>query len=92
MTYYIYILQCADGSYYTGLTGDLKRRVREHIHGKHHRAYTYSRRPVKLVWSEQVAGSEAAKLREKQVKALKRPQKEALIATYNNTNEVETEG
>jgi len=78
MTYYIYILQCADETFYTGLTNDLKRRLREHAGGKDHRAYTYSRRPVKLVWFEEIADKETARRREKQVKNMKRGKKEAL--------------
>lgn len=78
MIYYIYILQCADESYYTGLTNDLKRRLREHASGKDHRAFTYSRRPVKLVWFEEIADKETARQREKQVKSMKRSKKEAL--------------
>jgi putative endonuclease len=78
----IYILHCADDTLYTGMTRDLKRRVRDHASGKHHRAYTYSRRPVKLVWHEEVESKEAAEAREKQVKAMSRPRKEKLIATY----------
>jgi len=78
MTYYIYILRCADETYYTGLTNDLKRRLREHASGKDHRAFTYSRRPVKLVWFEELADKETARRREKQVKNMKRGKKEAL--------------
>ena len=78
MTYYIYMLLCADDSYYTGLTGDLKRRLREHASGKDHRSFTHSRRPVKLVWFEEIADLETARLREKQVKSMKRGKKEAL--------------
>jgi putative endonuclease len=78
MPYYIYLLHCADANYYTGLTADLKRRLREHASGKDHRAYTYSRRPVKLVWFEEIDDKETARQREKQVKSLKRLQKEAL--------------
>ena len=78
----IYILHCADDTLYTGMTRDLKRRVRDHVSGKHHRAYTYSRRPVRLVWHEEVESKEAAEAREKQVKAMSRPRKEKLITTY----------
>jgi putative endonuclease len=78
MPYSIYILLCADETFYTGLTSDLKRRLREHASGKDHRAFTYSRRPVKLVWFEEIADKETARQREKQVKSLKRGQKEAL--------------
>jgi len=81
-TFCVYILHCADDTLYTGMTGDLKRRVRDHVSGKHHRAYTYSRRPVRLVWHEEVESKEAAEAREKQVKAMGRPRKERLIAAY----------
>lgn len=81
-SYSVYILHCADDTLYTGMTGDLKRRVRDHASGKHHRAYTYSRRPVRLVWHEEVESKEAAEAREKQVKAMSRPRKEKLIAAY----------
>ena len=81
-SYSIYILHCADDTLYTGMTLDLKRRLRDHASGKHHRAYTYSRRPVRLVWHEEVESKEAAKVREKQVKAMSRPRKEKLIASY----------
>jgi putative endonuclease len=82
-SYSIYILHCSDGTYYTGLTTDLKRRVREHVSGKHHRAYTYSRRPVRLVWHEAVEGKGAAEAREKQVKAMSPSRKEKLIESYH---------
>ena len=75
-------MHCSDGTYYTGLTTDLKRRVREHVSGKHHRAYTYSRRPVMLVWHEAVEGKGAAEAREKQVKAMSPRRKEKLIESY----------
>jgi putative endonuclease len=81
-TFCVYILHCADDTLYTGMTGDLKRRVRDHASGKHHRAYTFSRRPIRLVWHEEVESKEAAETREKQVKAMSRPRKEKMIATY----------
>ena len=81
-TFCVYILHCADDTLYTGMTRDLKRRLRQHTGGTLHRAYTYSRRPVRLVWHEEVDSKEAAEAREKQVKAMSRPRKEKLIATY----------
>lgn len=78
MPYFVYILYCSDGTFYTGLTAHLKRRLREHRSGKDHRAFTFSRRPVRLVWYEEVTDLETARRREKQVKSLKRGQKEAL--------------
>ena len=50
--YYLYILKCSDGTLYTGITVDLKRRVGEHNTSKLGAKYTRSRRPVKLVYSK----------------------------------------
>jgi putative endonuclease len=83
MPYYVYILACADGTYYTGMTSNLKRRISTHTHGSNKRAYTYPRRPVKLVWSEELLILEDAKAREKQIKKLSRQRKEALIQKSN---------
>ena len=51
MALYVYILKCADGTYYTGLTDDPRRRLEEHQQGIRKNAYTYRRRPVKMVYS-----------------------------------------
>ena len=51
MPYAIYILKCSDGTYYTGLTKELDARVQEHMIGAYPASYTFSRRPVELVWS-----------------------------------------
>ncbi|MCB0486467.1 MAG: GIY-YIG nuclease family protein, partial [Flavobacteriaceae bacterium] len=48
--YYVYILECIDGTYYTGITSDLDQRLMEHISGKYTGSYTFNRRPVKLVF------------------------------------------
>ncbi|ULT41343.1 GIY-YIG nuclease family protein [Niabella defluvii] len=48
--YYVYILKCADGSYYTGITGNLEQRLRIHESGENIGCYTYSRRPLTLVY------------------------------------------
>ena len=79
MAYFVYILECADGSYYTGLTSDLKRRIRRHVNGEDKRAYTYSRRPVRLVWSEEQPSKSQASSREKQIKSWSRKRKAVLI-------------
>ncbi|MCF0049389.1 GIY-YIG nuclease family protein [Dyadobacter sp. LJ53] len=49
--YYVYILKCSDESYYTGVTNNLERRFAEHTSGLKETGYTYSRRPVELVFS-----------------------------------------
>ena len=76
---YVYILLCADGSYYTGVTTNLERRLQEHQEGADPRAYTYARRPVKLVWAEEVPTYEDALRLERQIKGWRRAKKEALI-------------
>ena len=87
MAYYVYILECADGTYYTGMTANLKRRLNQHTTGAHKRAYTYSRRPVRLVWCEALASREDAKQREKQIKRGNRKQKNALVQTTKETDD-----
>jgi predicted GIY-YIG superfamily endonuclease len=79
MPYYVYILKCADGSYYTGSTSDLSKRLWEHQEGVSPFAYTFSRRPVELVWSEEVATYHEALTHERQIKGWSRAKKEALI-------------
>jgi putative endonuclease len=79
MPYAVYILKCSDGSYYTGLTKDLEGRVREHEMGEHPDSYTYSRRPVKLVWSEVTESYQDAFQWEHRIKGWSRAKKEALI-------------
>lgn len=79
MSYFVYILRCADDTFYTGMTSNLKGRLAKHMHGADKRAYTYSRRPLQLVWSEEHPTKEAAKVREKQIKTLSRSQKEKLV-------------
>ena len=76
----LYILRCRDGSLYTGVTTDLKRRLRAHNSGKAGAKYTRSRRPVELVYQEPCADRGAALRRERAVKALTREEKLALIA------------
>lgn len=76
----IYILRCADGSYYTGFTKkDLETRVSEHEQGINDTAYTKNRRPVTLVFSEVYDRIDEAIRRERQIKGWSRRKKEALI-------------
>ncbi len=79
---FVYILQCADQTYYTGWTTDVKKRMAAHNRGKASR-YTRSRRPVVLVYLETVGSKTEALKREHGIKQLRRVEKEALV---NNTN------
>ena len=77
--FFVYVLECADGSFYTGCTSDLERRVAEHNEGKGCR-YTRARKPVRLVHSEEHDSRMAAMRREREVKKLSRRQKEEMIS------------
>jgi putative endonuclease len=76
---FVYILRCRDGSLYSGVAKDLAARVRRHQAGRASR-YTRTRLPVALVWWRAVAGWGAALREEHRIKALRREEKEALIA------------
>jgi predicted GIY-YIG superfamily endonuclease len=76
--WFVYILRCADGTYYTGITNDLSRRCRQHNDGKASR-YTRSRRPTRLVYQEPQPDQAAALRREAAIKALSRREKATLI-------------
>jgi putative endonuclease len=78
-TPYCYILQCADGSFYTGWTNDLARRYRQHRTGNGGR-YTRSRCPVQLVYFEPETDKSAARKREAAIKKLTRAKKAVLAA------------
>ena len=81
MTYSLYILKCADGTYYTGITTDVTRRVGEH-NGQSGKGakYTSSRRPVTLVYEDSFPSRSDALKEELRVKKLTRPQKKDLIS------------
>jgi len=77
----VYLLQCADGSLYAGITIDINRRLRQHNGQLPGGArYTRGRRPAKVVWSEVCGSKSSALQREAAVKRLSRRQKQALIA------------
>lgn len=75
---YTYILQCRDGTLYTGWTNDLIRRVKEHNLGKGAK-YTKSRRPVRLVYYEEFYTKGEAMKRECAIKRMGRKEKERMI-------------
>src|SRR5664279_4134115 len=77
---FVYILLCSDGSYYTGVTAHLKVRISAHQNGKDSKSYTFSRRPIKLIYLECYISAYKAIRREKQIKGWTRSKKEALIA------------
>jgi len=78
--WYVYIVECADGSLYTGITTDLNRRLNEHNYSfKLGAKYTRSRRPVRLVYKEEKINRSDASKRELQIKRLTRNKKIELI-------------
>lgn len=76
--FFVYILQCRDGTFYTGYTPDLARRLKLHNAGQGAK-YTRGRRPVKMVWSKEYRYLRRAFLAELKIKKLTRKQKENLI-------------
>lgn len=75
---YTYIVKCKDGSFYTGWTTDIEKRLEAHNSGKGAK-YTKSRRPVTLVYYEEFKTKEEAMKREYAIKQMKREEKKALI-------------
>ncbi len=80
--YFIYILLCGDGTYYTGVTNNLERREAEHLDGYNESSYTHNRQPTKLVYHEEFKFIDKAIAREKQVKKWSQKKKKALIDDY----------
>jgi predicted GIY-YIG superfamily endonuclease len=78
MAFWIYMLRCADASYYVGHTDNLEKRIAEHQSGAVS-GYTQSRRPVNVMYSEALSSRVEALERERQIKGWSRAKKEALI-------------
>jgi len=79
MSYYVYMVECADGTLYTGIAKDLQRRIEEHNHSQKGAKYTKTRRPVALVYTEECEDRSTASKREYAIKKLSREQKLALL-------------
>ena len=75
----LYILQCSDGSFYTGITNNLERRLKMHQSGKASR-YTRTRGPVEMLYSEKCGDRSSALIRECEVKEWPRSKKAGLIS------------
>ena len=82
---YIYVLECRDGSYYTGYTTDVRRRLAVHNRGKGAK-YTRARLPVKLIYAQGFASKEEAMSAEALFKRKKRPQKERFLSENQDRN------
>lgn len=79
MSWWVYLLECGDGTLYTGITNDVERRLAMHQAGKGAR-YTRGRGPIKLLWREPWPDRASASRRELEVKRLSRGAKLALVA------------
>jgi len=78
--YYVYMLLCGDGSYYTGITNNLETRIAQHQDGADPHCYTFLRRPLELVYATEFDQPDKAISWEKQVKGWSRKKKKALVA------------
>ena len=78
MPFFCYMVECADGTFYTGWSTDPERRVKTHNTGKGAK-YTKTRRPVKLIYVEELADKSSALKRERAIKKLSRKEKEKLV-------------
>jgi putative endonuclease len=82
MTWYVYMVKCADGTLYAGITTDVARRAEEHNSSTLGAKYTKARRPVTLVYSKKFNSRSSAAKEEHRIKNLSRTQKIELIKGY----------
>jgi putative endonuclease len=88
-TYYVYMLLCADDSYYIGVTNDLEFRLGQHEYGFDPGCYTFTRRPLKVVHASDFHNVDEAIAWEKQLKGWSRAKKAALVAAdWNRIHEL----
>ncbi|MEA3450170.1 MAG: GIY-YIG nuclease family protein [Patescibacteria group bacterium] len=80
--WHVYIVECKDGTYYTGVTNDLKRRVEEHNTSVLGSKYTRARRPVKLVYLKRKKNKSYAMKEEALIKKMKREDKKDLVKSF----------
>jgi len=76
--WHVYIVECSDNTYYTGITNHIKKRIKAHNAGLGAK-YTRGRTPVKLLYSEKHIGKSEASKREAEIKSLTRKQKASLV-------------
>lgn len=79
MSFFTYLVECSDGTFYCGYTDDLDKRIQQHNSEKSKTKYTRVRQPVKLVYSEKFETKSQAMKREAQIKKFSRQQKEKLL-------------
>ena len=82
MSYVVYLLECADKTYYTGIAIDIDKRLLEHNESPKGARYTRGRRPVRLVYTEPAADRSCAQVREAAIRRLPKRQKVELAAAW----------
>jgi putative endonuclease len=82
MSYFVYILECSDGSLYTGITTDVTKRLSEHNNSDKGAKYTKARRPLKLLYKEPATNRSIASKREYAIKKLTRKEKLQLVENH----------
>ena len=80
--WYVYIVECVDKTFYTGISTDLNKRIEEHNTSPKGAKYTRSRRPVHMVYFEMAENKSLASKREKSIKNMTRQEKLALIRNF----------
>ncbi len=85
MSYYVYILLCKDGSYYTGHAVDVKRRIERHMKGQGAR-YTRMHKPEKIVYLQEFESRREAMEREREIKSFNHSRKVRLVNSHDKTN------
>ena len=85
MAYFVYMLECQDGSYYTGSTINVEKRFRIHLSGKG-ASYTRSHKPRRIIFKHELADKSSALKLEISIKKLTRHQKEDFIADHQIDN------
>jgi len=81
--HYVYVVECSDGTLYTGYTTDVDRRIEEHNSGEGAK-YTRGRTPVRLVHTEEYGTRSVAMSREAEIKSMSRGEKEELLNLYTS--------
>jgi len=81
--HYVYVVECSDGTLYTGYTTDVDRRIAEHNSGEGAK-YTRGRTPVRLVHTEEYGTRSEAMSREAEIKSMSRGEKEELLNLYTS--------
>ena len=86
MPYYVYIVLCEDGSYYTGYANDVEKRFERHKRGSGAK-YTRLHKPEEIVYTREFKSRREAMKREREIKSLSHSQKERLIKSHGNPKE-----